>query len=93
MSNIKQWLLTTLGDLGKFLSVLFKESLKKELEVVAPIALQVVKQVASDPSLLSGGAKRDAAISAVQAQLIQSQVYVGVSVISLAVELAVQNIK
>ena len=91
--NFKQNLLSFFGDLGKFLSVLFKDTVQQELKVVLPIALDAVTQVALDPTLLNGGAKRDAAISIVQDKLVKSQYTVGVSVVSLAVELAVTNIK
>lgn len=91
--NIKEKLLSLLGDLGKLLSVLFKDALQKELKLVLPIAINVVKQVAADPSLLSGGMKREAAITLITDQLISSQKQIGLSVISLAVELAVQNVK
>lgn len=91
--NIKQWFLNWLGDLGQFLKVLFKDALQAELKAVMPIALKVVKQVAADPTLLNGGAKRDAAIEQIQNELVKSQIQVGLSVVSLAVELAVQNIK
>lgn len=91
--NVKQWFLNMMGDLGQFLKVLFQDALQAELKAVMPIALDAVKQVAADPSLLTGGAKRDAAIATIQDQLVKSQVQVGLSVVSLAVELAVQNIK
>lgn len=91
--NFKQRILAWLGELGQFLSVLFKDALQQELKVVMPIALEAVKQVALDPTLLNGGAKRDAAIAQIQDQLVKSQIQVGLSVVSLAVELAVQNVK
>lgn len=91
--NFKQWFMKAMGELGQFLSVLFKDALQKELKAVMPIALAAVKQVAADPSLLTGGAKRDAAIELIGGQLLEAQKTIGLSVISLAVELAVQNMK
>lgn len=90
---MKQFFIKFFGKLGTFLAVLFKDTLQKELEAVAPIALQVVKQIAQDPSLVQPGDKRDAAINQIQNQLVQSQISVGLSVVSLAVELAYQNFK
>jgi hypothetical protein len=91
--NFKQKILSLLGDLGQFLSILFKDTVQQELKVVLPIALDTVTKIALDPTLLTGGARRDAAISAIQGQLAQSQVTVGLSVVSLAVELAVTTLK
>ncbi len=91
--NIKQKVLSMLGELGQFLAVLFKDTVQQELKVVVPIAVNAVAQVALDPTLLTGGAKRDAAIGLIQNQLVQSQVTVGVSVIYLALGLAVTNLQ
>lgn len=87
------WILKFFGSLGKFLSVLFKSALKKELEVVMPIAAGAVRSVASDPTLIQPGSKRDTAISLILAELTTAQVEVGRSVINLAIELAVQEFK
>lgn len=91
--NIKQTLLRILGTLGKFLSVLFADAVKKELEVVMPIAIKAVYAVAADPTLLSNAEKRDTAISLITADLLNSQKQVGASIIELGVQLAVQQMK
>lgn len=91
--NFKQTLLRALGKLGQFLAILFQDALRAELEVIMPIALDAVKQVASDPSIVSSPAKRDAALAIMGAQLAKSQVQVATSVIHLGLELAVQNHK
>jgi hypothetical protein len=90
---MKQWLLKLLGILGEYLKVLFDSAIKAELEVIMPIATNIVKQVAKDPTLLSSSAKRDAAIAGILAEITAAQVQVGNSIINLAVELAYQNIK
>lgn len=87
------WLLKFFGSLGRFLSVLFKGAINEELKVVLPIAAGAVRSVASDPTLLSSGAKRDTAIGLILAELASAQAKVGVSVINLAIELAVQEFK
>ncbi len=91
--NIKLWFLGLLGDLGKFLKVLFKDALQKQLKLIMPIAMDAVKQVASDPSILSSNEKRDMAIGIIKDKILDGQREIGLSVIALAVEVAVQNIK
>jgi len=91
--SIKQWFITTLGTLGQFLSVLFKDTVKKELEVVLPLASAAVAQIEADPTLILPGAKRDAAIALIISSLAKSQIKIGLSVVSLGVELAVQSNK
>ena len=91
--SFKQTLLGAFGSLGRFLAILFKDALQKELEVVLPIAIGAVTSVASDPTLIQSGEKRDAAVALIIAQLVKAQVTVGLSVIHLGVELAVQNVK
>lgn len=91
--SFKQTILSAFGSLGKFLAILFKDALQKELEVILPIAIGAVTSVATDPTLLASGAKRDAAVSLILDHLAKKQVEVGMSVINLGIELAVQNIK
>lgn len=90
---MKAWFLRFFGSLGTFLSTLLSGALKQELEVVLPIALKAVKAVAADQSLLSSGAKRDAALASIIAELGKAQLQIGLSVMNLAVELAVQEYK
>ena len=91
--NIKQTILRIFGKLGQFLSILFADAVRKELEVVMPIAVNAVKTVALDSSILSNPAKRDAAVALIVDELTKAQVQVGSSVIALGVELAVQHMK
>lgn len=91
--NISGWFMKLFGALGRFLSVLFNAALKKELEVVMPIAAGAVRSVASDPTLFQPGMKREAALALIMAQLTKSQIEVGLSVVNLAIELAVQEFK
>lgn len=91
--SFKTTILNALGSLGKFLSILFQDALKKELEVVLPLALGAVRAVAADPTLVHAGAKREVAVALILAQLGKAQIEVGLSVVNLGLELAVQNIK
>lgn len=91
--NIPAWFTKLFGSLGRFLSLLFQGALKKELDVVLPIAAAAVRSIAADPSVVQPGAKRDAAVALILAELAAAQVSVGLSVINLAVELAVVEYK
>lgn len=90
---MKAWLLKLFGDIGEYLSVLFDKAIKEELKIVLPIATKLVRQVAADPTLLSGSAKRDAVIAGIIAELAVAQTQVGLSIISLAIELAYTRMK
>jgi hypothetical protein len=79
------------GVLGEYFAAIFKSAINQQLKIVLPIATKAVKMVASDPSLLSGGAKREAAIASILAELAAKQVQVGVSTLNLAIELAYQK--
>jgi hypothetical protein len=90
---MKAWLLKFFGDLGEFLAVLFNKALNEELKVVLPIAKRLVAQVAADPNLITGSAKREVVIATILAELGAAQMSVGMSVVALAVELAVTKMK
>jgi len=85
---MKAWLLKLFGPIGEFLGALFSNAINKELKIVLPIAAKFVAQVAKDPSLLSGGAKFDAAAAGIMAELASAQINVAVSTLNLAIELA-----
>jgi hypothetical protein len=90
---MKAWLLKFFGPLGEFLSTILNSAVHQELQIVLPIATKLVKQVAADPSLLTGGAKFDAALAGVLLELSAAQTQVAVSTISLAIELAYTTMK
>jgi len=90
---MKAWLLKFFGELGEFLAVLFNKALNEQLKVVLPIAKRLVVQVAKDPTLITGSAKREVVIATILAELGAAQVDVAKSVIALAVELAVTKMK
>ncbi len=91
--NVKEWIIAKLGILGQFLSVLFKDALQKELKLVLPIAAKVVAQIAADASILTSEQKRNVALENITAELLASQRDISKSIISLAIELAVQQLK
>lgn len=89
--NFTASILKFFGVLGEYFAAIFKSAINQELKIVLPIATKAVKLVASDPSLLSGGAKREAAIAAILAELASKQAQVGISTLNLAIELAYQK--
>lgn len=91
--SFKETILKFFGEIGAYLAAVLKPALQAELKVVLPLAAKAVAQVAADPTLLSGGAKRDAAVAAILAQLAKAQVSIGISTVNLAIELAVQKSK
>lgn len=91
--KIKAFFVKSLGIVGRFLSILFNDVIHKELELLLPIAEQVVVQVASDPSLVTNDSKRQAAISAIGSQIAAKQLQIAGSSINLAIELSYQKYK
>lgn len=88
-----QWILKKLGIIGKFLAILFKEGLRQELEMVLPIAAEVVTKIENDPTIVLNKGKLETAVVLITAELISKQVKVAVSTIHLAIELAVKNME
>lgn len=82
-----------LGGLWEFLKVLFSEAVKRELAAVMPIAADVVREVAADPTLLTSESKRSAALAKLGARLAAAHIAVGGSLLNFAVELAYQSFK
>jgi len=91
--SFKEKFIAFFGVLGKFVSVLFKEALQKELVVVVPLARQIIAELAFDPTMLTSSDKRNAAIARIGMQLLSQQKTVGQDIIRLAIELAYQDFK
>jgi len=81
------------GPLGAFLKPLLQIALQQEMAAVMPIAMAAVAQVAADPSLLSGGAKRDAALKIIGQQMQAASIQAAASTVNLVLELAVTKLK
>lgn len=75
--------------LGKFL----KSATKQQLEIIMPIAQNVVKMVKSDPSIIINGSKRDTAFDLIVKELTTKEGDFANHLINLAIELAVCEIK
>ena len=87
----KTALFKILGELGDFLSVLFKSGIQQELKILLPVALQAVKDVAANPNLTTSDAKFNAAVGLIGVALGDKQATIGKSLMNLAIELAYQK--
>ena len=96
---MKQWLITKLAQaLGISKSVLtfflpiFASAVSTSLEKLLPLALQIVTQLALN-NQLGNAEKRASALSQLTTAASQEGIVCGVSVLNLAVEAAVQQLK
>jgi hypothetical protein len=78
-------------EFAKFVLPILQDSAGRLLAQLAPIALEVVKSLADSPH--SGAQKREAAIRQIQSLASAEGIRAGGSVVNLAVEIAVQNLK
>jgi hypothetical protein len=92
VAQIEEKLLSVLGEVGSVLKILFEDTIQQELQVVIPLATKIVAEIAADPTLVTSDQKRNAALAGIGADLLASQKQIAPSIISLAVELAVQNL-
>lgn len=81
------------GPIWAFIRPLLREGFKQELAALLPIALDVVREIAADPSGWSNETKRAMAFSKILERAGAASLTVGAAVINLALELAVQNLK
>ena len=78
-------------DLLELLLPILKDSASRLLAPLAPIALEVVKSLATSPH--SGSQKREAALLQIQSLAVAEGIRASTSAVNLAIELAVQNLK
>ena len=91
--TIISFLLKNLGPAGQILSVLFSDVLRKELQVVLPIAAKAVQMVENDTSILTTKDKFLSASKLIGNELLSAQKSIGDSTINLAIEIAVKALK
>lgn len=82
-----------LNSLKSFLGKFLKSAAQKQLQVLMPIASNIVNQVENDPSIIVNNDKRSTAVSLIGEQLIQSQKSIAPYLINLAIELCVAELK
>lgn len=78
-------------ELFELLVPILRDSASRLLTQLAPIAIEVVRGLADSPQ--SGAKKREAAITQIQSLAAAEGLRAGSSVVNLALELAVANLK
>jgi hypothetical protein len=80
-----------LNSVKTFISAFFKSAWQKELNILMPIALEVVTYVEHNYSELFDPSKRDAAFKIILSKLDDAHREIPKSLINLAIELACQE--
>lgn len=81
------------SDVWDIIAPFVRLFLTKSGQALAEIALSAVVKVASDPSILTGEAKRNKAFNMILVELKARGITIATSVINTAIEVAVQKMK
>jgi len=92
MNNIKQLILSKLSWLERFILSLFERGIVEYLEKLLPIAVDIVTKLAQNNTLTSDQ-KRTEAVRQLGDAAKSVGIDVGLSVLNLAVEMALQKVK
>lgn len=76
-----------------FFKSFFKESVKAQLDILVPIAKDVVQMIENDPSIIVDGKKRDTAIALILKELANKELKAVPRILNLAIEIAVVDLK
>jgi len=79
--------------LKNFFSKFFKKAVQEQLDIIIPVARDAIRQIESDPSLLTSDAKRTAAIGIILAELAVKEISYANRLVNLAIEIAVVELK
>lgn len=79
--------------IGSFFSSLFKQSIQSQLEIIVPIAKDIVQMIENDPSIIVDSNKRDTAISMILKELANKELKAVPRILNLALEIAVVDLK
>lgn len=90
---LKSIALKALGVIGEYLKYIFIRGIHKQLEVIIPLAYDVVKAVQNDPSLVTNSEKREKALQLLKEELAKRSLDAATSTVAMAIELAVQRLK
>ncbi|CAB4126827.1 hypothetical protein UFOVP84_26 [uncultured Caudovirales phage] len=82
-----------LQTIGKFFKDLFKQSIQAQLDILVPIAKEIVTKVESDPSIILDKGKQATAVSLLLAELAAKELQFVPRLINLAIEIAVVDYK
>jgi hypothetical protein len=85
--------MTFIQALGNFFKKLFKESIQAQIDIILPIARNVVKSIAEDPTILTSDEKRARAASMIVSELTAKEIVFAKRLINLVIEIAVIELK
>jgi hypothetical protein len=72
-----------------FCKKFFKGAIREQLDIIIPIARDVVRAIAADPSLVTSDAKRAMAFNMIMVRLAEQELKFAGRLINLAIEMAV----
>lgn len=81
------------SKISKFFSSLFKQSLQQQLDILVPIAKDIVAQIENDPTIILDKGKQATAVSLLLAELATKEIAYVPRLINLAIEIAVVEFK
>lgn len=76
-----------------FFKKLFKQSIQQQLDIIVPIAKEIVSMIEADPSIIVDGDKRTTAIAHIVAELAAKELIFAKRLVNLALEIAVVEVK
>lgn len=84
---------TILNSVKNFVFNFFKSAAAKQLQILVPLFLDIVRQIEADPSIVINGDKRGTAIENVLVQLGEKEKDFPKYLLNLSLELAVAEVK
>lgn len=72
---------------------IFKGAIQEQLDILVPIAIEAVKAVEADPTLIASSVKRTAALAMIMAKIAKAEKPVINRLMNLALEIAVVEVK
>lgn len=91
--SIIEWFENHFGWLADFFKPMAAAIEQQGGKILVQAAQAAVAEVEADPTILTAGAKRDAAVARVLTSLQAAGIQAGISVVNTAIELAVQGLK
>lgn len=76
-----------------FFKKFFKQTVQEQLDIVVPIAKEIVVMIEADPSIIVDGDKRATAIAHVVSELAAKELVFANRLLNLALEIAVVEVK
>lgn len=82
-----------LSKISKFFSSLFKQSIQQQLDILIPIAREIVIEIENDPTILVSKDKQAIAVSKLLSELAVKEIAYIPRLLNLAIEIAVVDFK